>query len=298
MEVRVPGAIPGTEREDADQPIVPNPPAAPRLTNQKADANRVPNPWREAMGMNRLIGLTLGAAALSLSVLVAGTTADKQMRKFDKVDLSDLRDGETRTLGKGEHAITATRQGDEIAITYGGKGGEKQTIQCTVGKDSCYAMTLDETGKSQVVVVDGSGKNGKELDRIFVSTGDGDARHVMVVSGEGDEGGKFVMSGHPGMEWTAEDGCCGDGDAGCCAKGEDGTCAMSAVKVVKLSHDGGVTLECPEGDATLTLKKGEENSGPYFCPKHNVKMEKAKAPTFMKRIVVDTNSKDDKSDEE
>jgi hypothetical protein len=249
------------------------------------------------MGMHKILGLTLGAAALSLTVLVAGTTADKPV-KMEKVDLSEMRDGETRNLGKGDGAITATRKGDEITITYGGKGGEKQTIKCEVGKDSCYAMTMDGSGSSHMVVVDGSGKNGKDVDRVIVTSGDENGKAIMVVSGEGDEGGKFVMSAHPGMTWTAEDGCCMAGDGGTCAKAADSTCAMTGMKMIKLSHDGGVTLECPEGDATLTLKKGEESSGPYFCPKHNVKMEPAKAPTIMKRIVVDTHSNDDSSDQE
>jgi hypothetical protein len=73
---------------------------------------------------------------------------------------------------------------------------------------------------------------------------------------------------------------------------------MSGVKVIKVSHADAVLLECPQGDATLTLKKGEENGGPYFCPKHNVKMEVSKSPAVTKRIVVDSSSKDDSGDEE
>jgi hypothetical protein len=74
--------------------------------------------------------------------------------------------------------------------------------------------------------------------------------------------------------------------------------SLPGVKVIRIHDEAAVMLECPEGDATLTLKKGDENSGPYFCPKHNVKMEKATAPVIMKKIVVDTKSKDGKDDEE
>jgi hypothetical protein len=49
-------------------------------------------------------------------------------------------------------------------------------------------------------------------------------------------------------------------------------------------------LRCPEGDATLTLKKGEENSGPYFCPKHNLKMEPVKGNVIIKKVTVDKTS--------
>ena len=232
--------------------------------------------------MKGALGLTLGAAALSLSVLVAGT-ADKPVQKVQKVDLSELKDGETRNLGKGDSAISATRKGDVITITYGEQDGEKKTIQCTVGKDSCYAMTVD-AGKAQVVVLNKPGKEGKEADRIVIQDGDEAGKGMFVFSdGEGGPDHQVIVDAiHSGMSWVSS----GDGES------------LPGVKVIRIHDDAGVMLECPEGDATLTLKKGEENSGPYFCPKHNVKMEKATSPVFMKRVVVDTKSKDDKDDEE
>jgi hypothetical protein len=251
------------------------------------------------MGINKLMGLTLGAAALSLSVLVAGTAADQQVKKkIDKVDLSELRDGETRSFGKGNSAVTATRKGDEITITYAGEEGTKKTIKCEVGKESCYAMTLDGAGDSHVVVLDAEASDGKDSNQVFVTSGSGDGKSVIVVAGEGEEGGKLAMHGLPGMTWVGEDGCCAASDGSGCSKDKAANCTLSAVKVIKVSHEDSVLLECPQGDATLTLKKGEENSGPYFCPKHNVKMEVSKSPAIMKRIVVDTNSKDDPGEEE
>jgi hypothetical protein len=236
------------------------------------------------MSMNKALGLTLGAAALSLSVLIAGTTADKQTHKIQKVDLSELKDGETRNLGKGDSAISATRKGDVVTITYGERDGEKKTIQCTLGKDSCYAMTVDGAGKTQVVVLNKSGKEGKEPDRIVIQDGDDAGKGMFVFSdGEGGADHQVIVDAvHPGMSWTSS------------ADAE----SLPGVKVIRIHDEAALMLECPEGDATLTLKKGEENSGPYFCPKHNVKMEKATAPVIMKRVVVDTKSTDDKDDEE
>jgi len=250
------------------------------------------------MDINKLMGLTLGAAALSLSVLVAGTSADQPVKKIDKVDLSELRDGETRTLGRGDSALTATRKGDQITITYAGENGEKKTIKCEVGKESCYAMTLDEAGDSHMVVLNAGGKDAKNSSHLFVSSGDANGKSVVVVSGDANQEGNMIMKDLPGMTWVGEDGCCLAADGSDGSKEHTASCAMSGVKVIKVSHEESVVLECPQGDATLTLKKGEENSGPYFCPKHNVKMEKAKSPVFMKRIVVDTGSKDDASEEE
>jgi len=233
--------------------------------------------------MIRIAGLTLGAAALSLSVLVAAPAPEKQ--KLQKVDLSEMRDGETRTLGKGDSVVTATRKGDVVTITYGEHDGGKKSIQCTVGKDSCYAMTLDASGKGQMVVVDKSDKDGTQADRVMIQDGE-DGKGIMVVSGDGDGTAHQVIvdAGHPGMTWVTSD----DVDS------------IPGVKVVRIQGEGATLLECPEGDATLTLKKGEENSGPYFCPKHNVKMEKASQKVIMKKVVVDssTKSKDDKEDTE
>lgn len=233
--------------------------------------------------MKKTLGLTLGAAALSLSVLVAGTNADKSVPKVKKVDLSELKDGETRNLSKGDSTLSATRKGDVITITYGENDGEKKTVKCTVGKDSCYAMTVDGTGQRQVVVLNKPGKEGKDADRIVIQDGDEAGNGMFVFSG--DEGGShqvIVDAVHPGMSWVSS----GDGES------------LPGVKVIRIHDEAAVMLECPEGDATLTLKKGDENSGPYFCPKHNVKMEKATAPVIMKKIVVDTKSKDGKDDEE
>jgi hypothetical protein len=234
--------------------------------------------------MSKAFGLTLGAVALSLSVLTAGTPPDKQSQKIQKVDLSELKDGETRSLGKGDSAVTASRKGDVVTITYGEHDGEKKTITCTLGKDSCYAMTLDGADKAHVVVVNKSGKEGTGADRIMIQDDSEDGKGMFVFSdGEGGPDHQVIVDAvHPGMSWT------GSADAD----------SLPGVKVIRIHDDAAVMLECPEGDATLTLKKGEENSGPYFCPKHNVKMEKAAGPVIVKKVVVDTKSKDDKDDEE
>ena len=235
--------------------------------------------------MNRLLGLTLGAAALSLSVLAAAP-AEKHVQKVEKVDLSDLRDGETRTLGKGDGTVTATRKGDVVTIAYGGNDGDKKTLKCTVGKDSCYAMTVDGEGKTQMVIVDKSGKGGKEADHIVLEAdhivlreGDGEGKGVLVFAPDedGDASEIVIDADHPDMTWVTADG----GNA------------VAGVKVIRIRDEAVTLLECPEGDATLTLKKGEENSDPYFCPKHNVKMEKAKHPAIVKKVEVKSKSADD-----
>jgi hypothetical protein len=224
--------------------------------------------------MNRLLGLTMGAAALSLSVLVAAPTAEKQ--KLDKVDLSQMRDGETRTLGKGDHTVTAVRKGDVITLTLNDGEGGKRTLKCTVGKDSCYAMTSSDAGKSQIIVLNKSGKADKG-EPVVVHAGDGEEGAFVFATADGDEGDTFVVKSFgDGMSWVTSE------------EGE----SLPGMKVIRVHGDGGAVLECPEGDAMLTLKKGEEASGPYFCPKHNLKMEKSKGHSFVKHIEVNVDSKD------
>ena len=220
--------------------------------------------------MNRLLGLTLGVAALSLSVLLAAPPDEKRARGVEKVNLSDLRDGETRTLGKGDSSVTAVRKGDVVTITYGGHDGEKKTLKCTVGKDSCYAMTVEGNGKGKIMILNTTGEDGKEADRIMLHTGEADGKGVFVFAGDGEDADNEVLleAAHPAVVMAGGD-------------------AATGVKVIKVRREAGLLLECPEGDATLTLKKGEENSGPYFCPRHNLKMVKAKLPALMKKVEVE-----------
>ena len=228
--------------------------------------------------VNRLLGLTMGAAALSLSVLVAAPTASKQ--KLEKVDLSQMKDGETRTLGQGDHVLTATRKGDVITINFGDEDGGKRSIKCNVGKDSCYAMTSSGDGMSKMIVVNKSGKSDKDLP-VIVHSGDDDGTNFVFATSEGGDDAEIIVDAvGDGMSWVSAD----DDEA------------HHAMKMFHL-NDGGTVLQCPEGDATLTLKKGEESTGPYFCPKHNLKMEKSKAHTFVRKIEISSDDKEKDKEE-
>jgi hypothetical protein len=228
--------------------------------------------------MNRLLGLTMGAAALSLSVLVAAPTK----QKLEKVDLSQMKDGETRTLGQGDHVLTATRKGDVITINFGEGDGEKRSLKCNVGKDSCYAMTTSGDGEGKIVVLNKSGKAGKDISPVIVHSGNDEDGNFVFATTEGGDGAEIIVdAAGDGMSWITSD--------------DDGL--LPGMKLLYAQGDGGAVLHCPEGDATLTLKKGEEDSGPYFCPKHNLKMEKFKGHTFMKKIVVSTDDKEKEKEE-
>jgi hypothetical protein len=69
------------------------------------------------------------------------------------------------------------------------------------------------------------------------------------------------------------------------------------IHVIRIHDDEGRILRCPEGDATLTLKDGEEDEGQYLCPRHKLRMELSKEPILIKKIRVDKKSKDKDADE-
>jgi hypothetical protein len=187
--------------------------------------------------MRQKLGWTLGALlllALPLAVTAGHdnhfvSTGDADLEKFD---LSELADGETRIFGEGEDRVTATRNGDRITLELPERDGDKpRMIDCTVGKGSCYVMTMGE-GKGQVLFL-------------------GDAAHV-------GHAGSFSWSGD--VHGVHEDGKV----VVVRSLSADGA---GLSKIVELSAGSDVSIyECPEGDTTMRLEK--DDSGPYFCPKH------------------------------
>jgi len=227
-----------------------------------------------------LLGALIMAAGIALLQAGAGEKSNNAPQKFN---LADLANGESRTFGEGDHTLTVTRRGDDVEIHYntGETPGKTHTLHCTVGKDRCFAYTVSDEGKGNVVVLSKSGAHdsegsGEEVTKVVLADGDADQKQVMVLAGDGDDPDHVVMRRvGPGTTWTTDDGT--DGKAG--------------VHVIQLGDEGGTMLRCPEGDATLTLKKGEESSGPYFCPKHNLKMEPVKGHVIIKKLEVDKSSK-------
>jgi len=166
------------------------------------------------------------------------TTGDAGVEKFD---LSGLADGETRVFGEGEERVTATRDGDRITLQFSERDGDApRKIDCTVGKGSCYVMTVGDEGQGRVLFL-GDAAHVGHGSRSFSWTGD---LHG-VGDGEGD--GEVVivrtLSGH----------------------------APGGARIMELSGGSDVSIyECPEGDTTMRLEK--DDSGPYFCPKHGVEL--------------------------
>ena len=201
----------------------------------------------------------LAIAVICLSPLAAVPRyAHEKSDMPETIKLEDLADGESRTWGEGDHSITATRKGEEVTLTVHTRNGEK-TLRFTTGKDSSSRMTLDADGKSLVVLERLEGKAGDD-EGTFIITADADESGRVRIHGTGPDA--VITTAH-----VEESG--------------------PGTKVIRIVAEGGTLLRCPEGDATLTLKKGEEETGPYFCPRHNLKMEPSREPVIMKEMKIE-----------
>jgi hypothetical protein len=177
------------------------------------------------------------------------------------IDLSDLRDGETRTFGSGEHAIDVTREGDVIRITLPrGDGDDAKVIDCKLGgSGGCYAFSTDHTVGVKMIVVDGDD--------------DGAIKRKIEVIKIGEDGGNvFHHRDANVLAWSTA----GDGDLD----------VLAAAHVLHLG-DGKRVLRCPEGDTTMRLEKDDDRT--FYCPQHNVELDEVEIERIMKRIVIDTD---------
>ena len=223
--------------------------------------------WGAVLG-GLVISLMLGAMPEEMIIVGDGDV--------EKHDLAELYDGETRTFGQGEDAITATREGDSIVIKLPGRGGEIRTINCTIGEGSCYAFTSSDGDKNMFVL-----KN--------ISEGEGEKKVevIKLISGEGHEA-------HAGaMNWVSADHdvIVGSGD------GRRAVVRVDSIgpQVMAFVGEDVTRLRCPEGDTTMTLDLEEDDDGPYYCPKHNIEMEEVEGilATDHRVIVIETDEDDD-----
>lgn len=113
-------------------------------------------------------------------------------------------------------------------------------------------------------LADGEVRAYGEGDRQVTATRDGDTVTISFNDGTTAADEVFVVSldadahGHAHVTWVDA-----DGDEG----------FVTVRKIVELSPGSDVLrLECPEGDTTMRL--GKDDTGPYFCPKHGLELEK------------------------
>ena len=217
----------------------------------------------------------------------------------ERFDISELKDGETRTFGAGPRAVTVRRSGDAATISRNSSGDDVSAIDitCRLADDTCTVLTFPNDPERVMVAI--------EKERIC-ENGEGDCDFMLgegVVSGgnivvdiecednEEDCGeihrmhldGLAELQGIMEVETEGRgDGeqsrivirrIGGDGENVFVTKaGVGGPAAMHRMHAL---HGDQVMLRCSEGDATITVKK-EEAGDTFLCPKHSTPMEAVK----------------------
>jgi hypothetical protein len=176
----------------------------------------------------------------------------------DRFDLADLRDGETKTFGSGDKQLTATRTGDEVALSRPAHGKESaMRVTCKLSSDHCSVVTFDDDPEKVMVIV-------QKTRECIDGEGDCDAdADVDIVSGVGGPGAHHVI--------VRKIECNGDD----CENLDEAGSADLPMKIVRV-HSGPsdrVTLRCPKGDTTMRVAPDEADKS-YLCPKHSLRLEK------------------------
>ena len=113
-----------------------------------------------------------------------------------------------------------------------------------------------------------------------------DGDHDFFFSDEDSEQVNVMVSTHgESHTWVSRD----DGDVRVFVT-RDGE-GDSHVRRILLRSDAN-TLRCPEGDTTMHLQEGDEDEGPFYCPKHDIKLEKVDPRKHSRRIHVHADEDD------
>ncbi len=239
--------------------------------------------------MMRKTAWILGALAVAVVLAVSpasshggGNHARHMIIDGEKIDLSDLADGETRTFGRGEHQITAARQGDLITIAV----GDTEVVSdftCDAEKDNCFViLSGDDDAVKLMVTKGGEGSGHMEKQVMVMAFGDRehDADHELIFSDEdGEQVNVFVSTHGESHTWVSRD----DGDVRVfVTRDGDGDSHVRRI----LLHADTTALRCPEGDTTMHLQEGDQDEGPFYCPKHDIKLEKVDPRVHNRRIHV------------
>lgn len=206
-------------------------------------------------------------------------------------DLSQLAEGETRVFGSGDRAVTATRRGDVATITRAANGDtEAVDLSCDLGRDKCRIVT-SETEPDRVMIIvqkERSCVNGEgdcaevSLDAIDALPGDGQQimfRKVLRCEDpdhcEESEDISQGMLRIQGVEGELPDSFMFTSPLG-------GAVHSGAAEIILMPRGDSVLMRCPEGDATLRVKKDEAQEV-YLCPKHSQPMQKVEPRSGVKQ---------------
>jgi hypothetical protein len=246
-------------------------------------------------GRRGTVGMMLAVAALGCAAAVAGggvwVSSDGETHgtlEGGKVvlvgggegfDLSQLADGETRVFGAGDHSVTATRRGDVATITRAASDdGQAVDVTCELGRDKCRIVTTASAPERVMIVV--------QKERTCVD-GEGDCAEVSVDAADAMPGDGQRIEIRKVLRCEDPDHCEESEDLS-----GDPMMFISPLAgmdhpdvhefILAMPHGDSVLLRCPEGDATLRVKKDEAEQV-YLCPKHSKPMQKAEPRSGVKQ---------------
>ena len=177
----------------------------------------------------------------------------------ESFDVTDLKDGESRTYGSGDRQVVVTRKGDELEVVSQGADGTRKVLV-----DTAAIATVDVLGKD--------GEDGaKRIEVVAICQGDGD-EPVAIPHGHGGEGHVVIRK--------------------VCTVGEGGGDVVELTSDVT-SHDCAghgqaamATFRCKDDEALLTLPKAKEPASAPACPVCGKAMEKVTARQIVVRTVI------------
>lgn len=210
----------------------------------------------------------------------------------ESFNLTDLKDGETRTLGEGAKQVKVSRQGDTATIERPARGDERElSISCRLSSDTCEVVTFDNEPEKLLVVVQKereciNGEGDCETDVELTDGFTAGARVIIEKRVQCDEAGNCHetedirhggLGSGPGIVRIKHLGKPGEVESIVTVAGDD------ASGIVSVEDGNSIALRCPEGDTTMRVPE-EEGDRAYTCPRHNVPLEKVTARSRVLRM--------------
>ena len=134
--------------------------------------------------------------------------------------------------------------------------GERHEIKCNAVDDGCFLLTTGDDDEASIMIMNTRVPHGHGVGN-FAFFGDDDHSNASrVIIRTLDAADSEFVSDDRLLQWVSDDEAAG-----------------ASRKLIRMLAAPGTTVRCPEGDTTMHLEEDESAEG-YYCPRHNVLMEK------------------------